>query len=199
MSAFSAGAIYSTASDMMLWDQALYGEKLVSKNTMKEIFTPYKEDYGYGWVVDKKLNRKRVRHSGGGSGFSHQFHRYLDDKVTILVLSNYGFSNSFSINENIAKIVFGEMYCIPSRPKEFDLDLSIYDSYVGIYEEDGFKLQVKREKDKLYFIQENKWIMPIYPTLESTFHHTLIDREYTFEKNDEGEIYFDGIKKKINI
>lgn len=199
MSAFSAGAIYSTASDMMIWDQALYGEKLVSKNTMKEIFTPYKEDYGYGWVVDKNLNRKRVRHSGGGSGYSHQFHRYIDDKVTILVLSNYGFSNSFSINENIAKIIFGEKYCIPSRPKEFDLDLSIYDSYAGIYEEDGFKLQIKRDKNKLYFIQENKWIMPIYRTSESTFHHTLIDREYTFEKNDEGEIYFDGIKKKINI
>lgn len=199
MSAFSAGAIYSTASDMILWDEALYSEKLVSKNTMEEIFTPYKEDYGYGWVVDKNLNRKRARHSGGGSGFSHQFHRYLDDKVTILVLSNYGFSNSLSINENIAKIVFNEKYCMPSKSKEFDLDLSIYDSYVGIYQEDDFKLEVKREGDKLYFIQANKWVMPIYPTSESTFHHTLIDREYIFEKNHKGELYFAGIKKKTNI
>ena len=199
MSAFSAGAIYSTASDMILWDQALYNEKLVSKNTMKEIFTPYKEEYGYGWVVDKNLNHKRVRHSGGGSGFSHQFHRYIDDKITILVLSNYGFSNSLSINENIAKIVFNEKYCIPSKPKEFDFHLNVYDSYVGIYEEGDFKLEIKRDGDKLYFIQENKWVMTMYPISEGTFRHTLIDREYTFEKNHKGEVYFDGIKKKTNV
>lgn len=118
MSAFSAGALYSTVPDLLLWDRALYTEKLVSKKTMDEIFTPYKEDYGYGWLIDKTFNRKRIHHSGGGSGFSHQFHRYIDDKVTILVLSNYGSSNSLSINENIAKIVFGEEYSMPSKTKE---------------------------------------------------------------------------------
>jgi CubicO group peptidase (beta-lactamase class C family) len=199
MSAFSAGALYSTVPDILLWDDALYTEKLVSKKTMDEIFTPYKEDYGYGWFIDKNLNRKRVHHSGGGNGFSHQFHRYIDDKVTILVLSNYGFSNSLNINENIARIVFGEEYSMPSKTKEYNLDLNVYDSYVGIYEEEDFKLEVKRDGDKLYFIQSNKWIMPIYPLSERTFHHIVIDREYTFEKNDKGEVYFDGIKKKTNI
>jgi len=106
MSAFSAGAIYSTVTDMLLWDQALYNEKLASKATMAEIFTPYKEDYGYGWIIDENLNRKRVHHSGGGSGFENEFHRYIDDGVSILILSNYGFSDSLNINENIAKIIF---------------------------------------------------------------------------------------------
>ncbi|MBU3126959.1 serine hydrolase domain-containing protein [Clostridium tagluense] len=198
MSVFSAGAIYSTIEDMLLWDKSLCCEKLVSKETMNEIFTPYKEYYGYGWVIDKKNNRKRVHHSGGGSGFSHQFHRYIDDKVTILVLSNYGFSNSLNINENIAKIVFDEECCIPSKPIKFDLDLNVYDSYVGIYQKEDFKLEVKRDEDKLYFIQSNKWVMPIFPISESTFHHTWIDQEYTFEKNIKGEVYFVGIKKRTN-
>ncbi|MPM78629.1 hypothetical protein SDC9_125640 [bioreactor metagenome] len=38
--------------------------------------------------------------------------------------------------------------------------------------------------------------MPIYPISESTFHHTWVDQEYIFEKDEKGEIYFDGIKKK---
>ncbi|SHH33071.1 CubicO group peptidase, beta-lactamase class C family [Clostridium collagenovorans DSM 3089] len=199
MSAFSAGALYSTITDMLLWDEALYSEKLISKETMKEIFTPYKEGYGYGWVIDSYLNRKRVRHSGGGNGFNHQFHRYMDDKVTILVLSNYGFSNSISINENIAKIVFGDEYPMPSKPKEYNLDLNVYDSnYAGIYEEEYFKYEFKRDKDKLYFIQEDKWIMPIYPISETIFHHTWIDKEYTFQKDEDGKVYFDGIKKRKN-
>lgn len=195
MSAFSAGALYSTIEDMTLWDQALYSDVLISKETMDKMVTPYKEDYGYGWIVDKKLNNKRVHHSGGGNGYSHQFHRYLDDKVTILVLSNYGFANSFDINENIAKIVFGEKYSMPSKPDEFEFDLDLYDSFCGIYEEEFIKYEVKRTDEKLYFIQEDKWIMPIYPISENTFHHTWIDREYTFQKNNKGEFYFCGIKK----
>jgi CubicO group peptidase (beta-lactamase class C family) len=195
MSAFSAGAIYSTVEDMILWDKALYSEKPVSQKTMNEIFTPYKNNYGYGWFIDKNLNRNRVRHSGGGNGFNHQYHRYVDDKISILVLSNYGFSNSLNINENIAKIIFNESYDIPVKPKKFELSSDVYDSYIGIYQEEDFKLEVKREEDKLYFIQEDKWIMPMYPISESTFHHTWIDREYTFERDDKKGLYFDGIKK----
>ena len=195
MSAFSAGALYSTIEDMILWDQALYSEILVSKKTMDEMFTPYKEEYGYGWIIDKEFNNKRVRHSGGMNGFSHQFHRYIDDKVTILVLSNYGFTNSFDINENIAKIVFNDDYNMPSKPEAVQFDLDLYDSYSGIYEEGFLKYEVKRIEDKFYFIQQDKWVIPIYPTSENTFHHTLIDQEYTFEKNNMGEIYFCGIKK----
>jgi CubicO group peptidase (beta-lactamase class C family) len=199
MSVFSAGALYSTTQDIFLWDEALYSEKLVSKETMNEIFTPYKEDYGYGWIIDKNLNRNRVRHSGGGSGFSHQYHRYIDDKVTILVLSNYGFSNSLNISENIAKIFFDEEYFMPSKPKGFDLDINIYDSYVGIYQEEDFKLEVKRDKQNFYFIQADKWVMPVYPISESTFHHTWLDCEYTFEKNVKGDMCFNKIKKTSNI
>jgi len=188
---------------MLLWDKALYTEKLVSKKSMDEIFTPYKEDYGYGWIIDSNLNRKRTRHSGGGSwgnGYNSQFHRYIEDKVTILVLSNYGFSNSFNINEIIAKIVFNENYSMPSRPEAFNLDLNIYDSYTGVYEEMGAKQEVRRDEENLYFVQEfakqgPKWKMPIYPISVSEFHHKWIDRQYTIEKNDNGELSFNGIKK----
>ncbi|MCM0650251.1 beta-lactamase family protein [Clostridium swellfunianum] len=195
MSAFSAGAIYSTVEDMILWDQALYNNKLVSQNTLNEIFTPFRNNYGYGWFIDEVTNRRRVRHSGGGNGFSHQYHRYIDERVSILVLSNYGFSNSFDINENIAKIIFNEKYSSPSKPRKSELDMKVYDTYTGVYQEEGFKLEVKRDNELLYFVQENKWVMPIYPISADKFHHTWIDREYVFEKDDKGQLCFDGLKK----
>lgn len=195
MSAFSAGAIYSTVEDMILWDQALYGDKILSKKSKDEMFTPGRENYGYGWFIDKKFNRKRVRHSGGGNGFNHQLHRYIDDKVTILVLSNYGFVNSFKINEDIARIVFDEEYSKPWKPNVFNLDLKIYDSYIGLYQDPWCKFEVKRDGEKLYFIEQDKWINPIYPISETTFHHTWIDREYIFEKDDKGQLYFQETKK----
>jgi CubicO group peptidase (beta-lactamase class C family) len=195
MSAFSAGAIFSTVPDMLLWDEALYTEKLVSAKTINEIFTPGLEDYGYGWFIDKYLNHKRARHSGGGSGFSHQFHRYIDDRVSIMVLSNYGFSNSLNINENIARIVFNEDYSMPFKSISFELDSKLYEGYAGIYEEDGLRYEVIWDNNKFYFIQNNKWKMPIYPIAENTFHHEWIDKKYVFQQYDKGELYFNGIKK----
>jgi hypothetical protein len=35
--------------DLLLWDQALYTEKLVSKKSLDSMFTPVKGTYGYGW------------------------------------------------------------------------------------------------------------------------------------------------------
>jgi hypothetical protein len=87
---------------------------------------------------------------------------------------------------------------MPSNPKAYNLDLNVYDSsYAGIYEEEYSKYEFKRNEDNLYFIQEGKWVMLIYPISENTFHHTWVDQEYIFEKDGKGEIYFDGIKKNV--
>lgn len=195
VNAFSAGAMYSTAEDILIWDKALYGNIILSEKSKKEMFTPVKENYGYGWFIDEKFNKKRVHHSGGGNGFNHQLHRYIDDETTILVLSNNGFTNSSRINDDIARIVFGQEYSLPSKPKIYDLDFEVYDSYIGIYKDQWSKYQAKRDDKNLYIIEDDRWTMPIYPISKNVFHHTWIDCEYIFEKDDNGDIYLDGVKK----
>ena len=47
--------IYSSVDDMLIWDQALYSEKLVKASTLKTAFTPGRladgsiKEYGFGW------------------------------------------------------------------------------------------------------------------------------------------------------
>jgi CubicO group peptidase (beta-lactamase class C family) len=48
---FAAGAIYSTAGDLLLWDEALYGERLLPARLRDLLFKPNLESYGYGWVM----------------------------------------------------------------------------------------------------------------------------------------------------
>lgn len=45
---YADGGIYSTVGDLLLWDQALYSEKLISRKSLDEMFTPFKGGYGYG-------------------------------------------------------------------------------------------------------------------------------------------------------
>ena len=71
-----------------MWDQALYTEKLVSRKSLDEAFTPFKSNYGYGWSIGKRFDRQVIAHGGGIFGFSSYIARYPADRVTVIVLSN---------------------------------------------------------------------------------------------------------------
>ena len=96
--AFSAGSLLSTAEDMAKWDIALYGEKLLKKPSLDQIWTaavtndkadaPF--NYGFGWFIDSYHGHRLVQHSGGTPGFSSAIYRFIDDKLTVSILTNHG-------------------------------------------------------------------------------------------------------------
>ena len=95
--AFSAGSLLSTAEDMAKWDAALSGDKLLKKSSLDQMWTaaltndgadaPF--DYGFGWFVDTYHGHRFVQHSGGTPGFSSLIYRFLDEKLTIIILTNH--------------------------------------------------------------------------------------------------------------
>jgi len=87
--------IYSTPEDLLKWDQALYSNKLFSKKTLEEAFTPYSNErpgirnYGYGWRMNVYPNGKKViYHNGWWHGNNSVFIRMIQDSVTIILLGN---------------------------------------------------------------------------------------------------------------
>lgn len=88
------GNVYSSAEDLLKWDQALYTEKLVKKSTFQEAITPGKlnngkeTQYGFGWFINEP--GKKVSHTGGWVGFRTVIRRYIDKNQTIIVLCNSG-------------------------------------------------------------------------------------------------------------
>ncbi len=103
-----AGGIYSQVDDLYLWDQALDKNTLVKKRTLKRAFSPAKlkngapSYYGFGWVLDKD-NPQIVEHSGSLVGFRTYLYRDIENKITVILLSN--FTNDVgAIKEEIVKI-----------------------------------------------------------------------------------------------
>ncbi len=87
--------IYSTPSDLLKWDQALYTDKLFSKATLDEAYTPYSNEkagvrnYGLGWRMNVYPDGKKViYHNGWWHGNNNVFIRMIQDSVTIIVLGN---------------------------------------------------------------------------------------------------------------
>ena len=91
---YAAGSLYSTVEDLYLWDQALYGEKVLSAKSKELMFKPNLENYGYGFVMRKvslqpgKLEVPVIQHNGGINGFSTVIVRMVADKRLIVLLDN---------------------------------------------------------------------------------------------------------------
>lgn len=86
--------IYSTLGDLFKWDRALYSEKLLKKETIKQMFEAGSPDlettnYGFGWRIPMKGDFKGVVfHSGWYRGFNTIIARDLKTENTIILLSN---------------------------------------------------------------------------------------------------------------
>jgi len=106
------GRVSSTSEDLLKWDRALYGNKLVKPETLRQAFSPAKlndgslSQYGFGWHMEQspKLG-KIVRHSGDNPGYQTQFIRYIDADKTVILLSN----NSHAKQEEVVKAIEGVM------------------------------------------------------------------------------------------
>lgn len=192
----SSGGMYSTIEDLLKWDQALNNGRLLSQKSMEKMNTQFKNNYGYGVSINMNGNRKVVHHNGGCEGFLTELHRYVDDDFAVVVLSNYGFTAVNKLCKVIASIAFGDKYEMPAKPEVFPLSSNTVESYLGVYEEAGVKLELKKDKDDILLIIDDEYILPVYPISENVLHHTWIDEEYTFTKDDEGQLYLWGIKKK---
>jgi CubicO group peptidase (beta-lactamase class C family) len=104
---YAAGGLYSTVDDLLKWDRALASGALLSKPSEEAMFTPYLQDYGYGWRIVSTFGRRMVAHPGGIEGFSSHIRRYPDDGVCIVVLSNVDGTPAAELGTALAAVVFG--------------------------------------------------------------------------------------------
>lgn len=91
---FAAGALYSTVGDLFLWDQALYGEKLLPAKLRDLMFKPNLDNYGYGWGIlvpaagSPYAGESIPMHGGAIFGFQSVIQRIVHHKETIVLLDN---------------------------------------------------------------------------------------------------------------
>lgn len=105
---YAAGEIYSTVEDLYRWNKALNEGKLINKQSLDQMFTPYLSDYGYGWYIDKLNDKdKIVFHGGSIPGYTSFIERDINKKYVIIVLSNDNNAGEmvFSIGSSLSQIV----------------------------------------------------------------------------------------------
>jgi CubicO group peptidase (beta-lactamase class C family) len=132
--AYAAGALYSTVEDLLLWDNVLYTDTLVSKKSLEEIFTPTKDIVGYGWAIGTLFDRLMQHHNGSIDGFVSNVARFPNERVLVVVLANRDGIPVDNITKDLAAIVFGEKYELPKERRTIQLRPEASEKYVGDYQ-----------------------------------------------------------------
>jgi CubicO group peptidase (beta-lactamase class C family) len=106
------GSIYFSILDLAKWDAALYSEKLLKCSSLEQMWTPVTLNdgqpnsghYGFGWEITNPHGHRLIGHEGSWQGFETQISRYVDDKLTVAVLTNLGDAHPNKIAEGVAEI-----------------------------------------------------------------------------------------------
>lgn len=104
-----AGAMYSTAGDLLKFADALYGGELISKASLAKLLEPGLDEYGFGvWSYSFEAGGRRHRvakRPGSIMGANTQLYRLLDDDVTIIILANTNRTDLDVFAQKIAEAV----------------------------------------------------------------------------------------------
>ena len=187
---YSAGALYSTAEDLMRWDTSLYTDKLLPRKALDEIFTPGKGDAGFGWfAVTDKHGRKSLEHDGAINGFASFIARYPDTKTLILILSNLQNTNVDTIRDNLTAIAFDEPYQLPKAHKYAMVRADVLRQYAGEYRLPWGSIMLVSTSGEHIFVGGNgPPKVELKPESDTQFYLEEGDREIRFVRDQTGKV-----------
>ena len=182
--------------DLAKFEDALAKEKVLKQSVLDQMWTPVKlndgktEGYGFGWQLDDVRGHKLVNHGGSLPGFRAQYARFVNDKVTVVVLTNGDNANAFSIARGVANLYIPNLLPVRNVAR---VDPKVLDAYVGQYQGNQTPvLTIAREGNTLTIQQgtnpENKTEM--LPESQTDFF--MIDQPYTtfsFVKDEAGQLF----------
>jgi CubicO group peptidase (beta-lactamase class C family) len=151
-----SGAFLSTVLDLAKWEAALANHKILDQTALDQMWTPVKlnsgstHTYGFGWELDPVAGHKQIHHGGSLPGFRSQFARFVDDKITVIVLTNGDNANAGLFALGVANFFIPDL--LPKRVA-VKVDPRILDSYAGRYQSGAMVVTVSREDSKLMMQQ----------------------------------------------
>jgi len=122
-----AGGIVSTLADLRLWDEALYGERILPAALLAKLWQPaHLADgreiaYGAGWFTTELRGLQHLSHSGQTNGFTCAYLRFPAQHVAVLASANaYGSGVDELARAAAVHFVPGLSYAILPVPEDPD-------------------------------------------------------------------------------
>lgn len=139
-----AGAMYSTAGDLLKWDRALAGDVPLGPKAKAAFFKPAKQGYAAGIVVGRLFGRPQQWHNGRLPGHVAMFSRFPADGLCVIVLGNVDDGRVELTADALAAIAFDKQYVVPKPAAATKPTQEALDRLAGKYVVVGRTLTVAR-------------------------------------------------------
>jgi CubicO group peptidase (beta-lactamase class C family) len=96
---------YSTVDDLYRFDRAVTGGTIISRDSLLQMFTPYRDGRGLGWKINKEFDRRLALQDGNANGASVSVRLYPDDDIYIILAADSAL-DSAKLTRDIAAILF---------------------------------------------------------------------------------------------
>jgi CubicO group peptidase (beta-lactamase class C family) len=131
---FAAGDLYSTTHDLMRWQEALFGGKLLQPQSLKRMTTPGKDDFGLGVMVKQDQGELVISHTGGIQGFVAGLRYYPEKRLSVIVLSNTESKDTLELAEQLSRQALSATVALGApadtlRDQILDADRQLFDAY----------------------------------------------------------------------
>lgn len=195
-----AGALYSTVGDLMKWNDALYGDRVLDAKSLKLMVTPNQlppgvdgRIYGYGLFIDEWKRLPMVGHSGGLNGWASDLIYFPQQRCTVAVLINAlppppGMAPSEISRSLAARFLHDDISKQPAIAVDKSVNPKTYADFAGRYDYNGAVMTVSVEGDKLLAQITGQPKFEIFPKSAHEFFWKVSDAKVVFVRDDTGAV-----------
>lgn len=152
--ALAAGALYSNAEDMSKWLKNFSDNALITTESMVEMLTPFKRNYGLGVIIQNKDNDQFITHEGRTPGYVTQIGQLKNRELSIVV-----FDNKDGAGGDIRSLLYnlfvrGKAEAI--KPETIKVSKEDLQEYVGTFSDGTLKIKVYERDGELFMFPEGQ-------------------------------------------
>ncbi len=136
-----AGGIISTPTDLNLFLDCLFNEKLVSDRTLEQM-KEIENGRGIGMARFSFFEKTAYGHTGGIDGFQSMAAFFPDENISIAYSSNGAVMSRNKILIGALSIYFGREYDLPEFKEAIEVDPAVLEQYTGVYSSPELPLKI---------------------------------------------------------
>ena len=173
----AAGALVSDIKDLVLWNQLLHTDELLTSESYTQMITPTgtarSVGYGFGIHRDEFRNETMLHHGGGIHGFSSYLVYLPQSDISVVILQNsdarvFGDYSPKDIALRIAAFAINKPFLHRSTES---LSSSTLKALEGVYQSGNAKVELHLLADKLLLVGANRSPVSLLVVSEQTFLH----------------------------
>jgi CubicO group peptidase (beta-lactamase class C family) len=122
------GSLYSTVLDLSKWDRALYGDAILPQAELERMWRIDTHrngqrplyHFGYGWENNRLRDHRLVEYDGNWQGFQAVMSRYVDKKLTVILLTNLSLCRTLRLAHTVAGLFDPDLKPYPESIPDSD-------------------------------------------------------------------------------